>query len=145
LRDNPGSDPSLRLLSDNGETIFPAFLLKVHLDSLSRIIFLVRDGLYSIAPCVSVCESVLRFHNSQRNLYRLKPVLLLISSTVQTACQVHCKCTVYRGWNKQPYTCSKESVCSPVPRMCMRFPDSCSICHACFRQSTISEGNMSMK
>ena len=57
---------------------------------------------------------------------------LLISCTVQTAGQVHYKCTVYRGWNKQPYNCSKQSVCSPVPRMCMRVPDSCSICRACF-------------
>ena len=56
---------------------------------------------------------------------------LLISCTVQTAYQVHYKCTVYRGWNKQPYNCSKQSVCSPVPRMCMRVPNSCSICRAC--------------
>ena len=54
------------------------------------------------------------------------------SLTVQTAGQVHYKCTVYRGWNKQPWNCSKQSVCSPVPRMCMRVPDSCSICRACF-------------
>jgi hypothetical protein len=37
---------------------------------------------------------------------------LLISCTVQTAGQVSYKCTVYRGWNKQPYTCSKQSVLS---------------------------------
>jgi hypothetical protein len=30
--------------------------------------------------------------------------------TVQTAVQVHYKCTVCRGWNKQPFNCSKQSV-----------------------------------
>jgi hypothetical protein len=50
-----------------------------------------------------------------------------------TAGQVLYECTVYRGWNKQPYNCSKESVYFPVPRLCMMVPDSCSICCACFK------------
>ena len=42
------------------------------------------------------------------------------------------KNTNKNSWNKQPYNCSKQSVCSTVPRMCMRVPDSCSICRAYF-------------
>ena len=36
------------------------------------VFFLVRDGLYR-NPCVSVCYCVLRFENSQRNLYLGQP------------------------------------------------------------------------
>jgi hypothetical protein len=90
--------------------------------------FLVRDGLYN-HPCVSVCilysvfcvASVFRIVNETST----EANRLLISCTVQTAGQVHYKSTVYRGWNKKPYNCSKQSVYSPVPRKCMRVPNSC--------------------
>jgi hypothetical protein len=132
-------------LTGKSSFVFKSFIFKrtdkvknSFLITFLNFFFLVRDGLYN-HPCVSVllysvfCLCGLRFQNSQRNLYWGKPVLAKISCKVQTAGQVHYKCTVYRGWNKQPWNCSKESVCSPVPlpRICMRVPDSCSICRAC--------------
>jgi hypothetical protein len=93
---------------------------------LSRILkFLVWDRLYR-NPCVSFCVSVyLLCVFSVFRIVNATSTEASSSCTVRTAGQVHYKCTVYRGWNRQPYNCSKQSVCSPVPRVCMRVLDSC--------------------
>ena len=103
--------------------------------------FLVQDGLYR-NPCVSVCLyiclcicylfSVFTKVNKTSTEASLAPVIDQLYST--NIWSGHYKCTVYIGWNKQTYNCSKQSVCSLVPRMCIRVPDSCLICRACFRK-----------
>jgi hypothetical protein len=45
---------------------------------------------------------------------RLAPGSCTVEFKQQTVGQVHHKCTVYRGWNTQPFNCSKQSVCSTI-------------------------------
>ena len=89
-----------------------------NLPTLSLIsYFLVRDSLYN-HPCVSVCVCVLRFQNSQRNLYWGQPGA--------------------RYWSAEQYKqltrCTQITQgCSawPQPQICIRVPDSCPIYCAC--------------
>ena len=82
---------------------------------MDPLFFLVRDWLYR-NPCVCICvvsicvSSVFRIVNETSTKASLAPGID----------QLHTHSTsswpgaqqVYRGWNKQPYNCSKQSVCS---------------------------------
>jgi hypothetical protein len=76
-------------------------------------IFLVRDGLYrNPCVCVYLCtvylSSVFRIVNETSTKASLAPGIDQLHSTSSWPGAQQ----VYRGWNKQPYNCSKQSVCS---------------------------------